>query len=90
MPTVRLRIDVSGTIGEEAWLNLRPFCLADHSSFDLRQGSGAACKHAPDAPHLPGEWIDATIHVKTMLEAQYALAHYQEQDRVLEANVEED
>ena len=38
-------------------------------------------------PTPPGEWISAKIQVETSLLAQYAMAHYLEQDRVLDADV---
>jgi hypothetical protein len=41
-------------------------------------------------PHLQGEYIGATIHLETVLLAQYAVAHYLEQDRVLDGDVEAD
>jgi len=45
------------------------------------------CKHAADAPHPKGEWIGAEIQLQTPLLAQYAVAHYLEQPRVLDADV---
>jgi hypothetical protein len=36
---------------------------------------------------LKGEWISADIQVKTPLLAQYAVSHYLEQERVLDADV---
>ena len=47
------------------------------------------CKHAPDQPHAKGEWIGAEIRLETPLLAQYAVSHYLEQDRVLDADVVE-
>ena len=43
----------------------------------------------PNAPHAKGEWIGAEIRLQTPLLAQYAMAHYLEQERVLDADVEE-
>jgi len=90
MPTLKLMIDVSGSTGEEAWHNLRHFDLAESSSFDFRSRGGSTCKHPVGAPHLEGECIGAAIHLETMLLAQYAVAHYLEQDCVLDADVEAD
>lgn len=90
MPTVKLKIDVSGSIGEEAWRNLRHFELAESASFDFRRASSASCKHPVDAPHLKGECIGAAIHLETMFLAQYAVTHYLEQDCVLDVDVEAD
>jgi len=36
-----------------------------------------------------GEWIGAEIRLQTPLLAQYAVSHYLEQDRVLDADVVE-
>ena len=80
MPVVKLQIDVSDTVGDEVWRNLRHFDLAESSFMDSQ----------PEAAHLGDECVGAAIHVETMLLAQYAVAHYLEQDRVLDADVEPD
>jgi hypothetical protein len=67
MPTLKLMIDVSGSIGEEAWHNLRHFDLGESSSFDFRSRGGSRCKHPVSAPHLEGKCIGAAIHLETML-----------------------
>jgi hypothetical protein len=90
MPIVRLQIDVSGTLGEEVWRNLRHFDLADAASMESHPESGKMCKHPADAVHPHGESLSATIQVETMLLAQYAVAHYVEQNRVLDADVSSD
>ena len=50
-------------------------------------GSSGGCKHADNSPHAKGEWIGAEIKLQTPLLAQYAVSHYLEQDRVLDADV---
>ena len=45
------------------------------------------CKHAANQPHAKGEWIGAEIRLETPLLAQYAVSHYLEQERVLDADV---
>ena len=87
MPVVKLQIDISGTVGEEAWRNLRHFDLAEGASMEAHPESGEMCKHPADAVHPEGEFLSATIQVETMLLAQYAVAHYLEQDHVLDADV---
>ncbi|MBS1851474.1 MAG: hypothetical protein JST79_11215 [Acidobacteria bacterium] len=87
MFTVKLRIDVSGSVGNEAWTRLRQFEPVEAAVFGDRLGRGGACNHLPDLPHPLGEWISAEIQVETPLLAQYAMAHYLEQDRVLDADV---
>ena len=87
MPTVRLKIDVSGTTGDQAWRNLRQFDQIESAAFGPVFGSSTDCKHPASAPHPKGEWIGAEIKLQTPLLAQYAVSHYLEQDRVLDADV---
>jgi len=87
MITVKLRIDVSGTVGNEAWRRLRPFEPVRAAAFGDRLGTGSACHHLADMPHPTGESISGEIQVETPLLAQYAVAHYLGQDRVLDADV---
>ena len=87
MSTVRLKIDASGTVGDEAWRNIRHFDEIQSADFGPQFGSGGRCNHALNAPHAKGEWIGAEIHLGTPLLAQYAVSHYLEQDRVLDADV---
>jgi len=88
MSIVRLKIDVSGTTGDEAWRGIQQFDQIQSASFGPQYGAGS-CKHAADAPHNSGEWIGAEIHLQTPLLAQYAVAHYLKQPRVLDADVVE-
>jgi len=87
MTTVKLKIDVSGTIADAAWRNLRQFDEIQSAAFGPKFGSGGNCKHAPDEPHAKGEWIGAEIRLETPLLAQYAVSHYLEQERVLDVDV---
>ena len=89
MAIVRLKIDVSGTRGDEAWKNLKQFDQIQSAAFGPQFGSSGPCKHAPSEPHAKGEWIGAEIRVQTPLLAQYAMSHYLEQNRVLDADVVE-
>jgi len=87
MATVRLRIDVAGTVGDKAWTNLQHFDPIQKAAFGPQFGSSGACKLALSEPHPKGEWIGAEITLQTPLLAQYAVSHYLEQDRVLDADV---
>ena len=87
MAAVRLKIDVSGTVADEAWRNLKQFDEIQSASFGPRFGSSGPCNHPVNSPHLKGEWIGAEIQLQTPLLAQYAVSHYLEQDRVLDADV---
>jgi len=89
MATVRLKIDVSGTVGDEAWRGIQQFDQIQSADFGLQFGSGGRCNHPLNAPHAKGEWIGAEIKLQTPLLAQYAVSHYLEQDRVLDADVVE-
>jgi hypothetical protein len=88
MAIVRLKIDVSGTRGDEAWKNLKQFDQIQSASFGPQFGSSVPCKPTNE-PHAKGEWIGAEIRLQTPLLAQYAVSHYLEQDRVLDADVVE-
>lgn len=87
MPIVRLKIDVAGSVGLEAWREIKHFDQIQRAEFGARFGSAGRCNHAPQASHAKGEWIGAEICLQTPLLAQYALSHYLEQDRVLDADV---
>lgn len=87
MAIVKLKIDVSGTVGDEAWRGLRQFDEIQSAAFGAKFGSSGTCSHGIDQPHAKGEWIGAEIRLETPLLAQYAVSHYLEQDRVLDADV---
>jgi hypothetical protein len=87
MTTLRLKIDVSGTVGDEAWLQINQFDQIKSADFGPQFGNGGRCNHAPGTAHGKGEWIGAEIRLQTPLLAQYAMAHYLEQERVLDADV---
>lgn len=87
MATVRLKIDVSGTVGDAAWRELKQYDEIQSADFGPQFGSGGRCIHALNAPHAKGEWIGAEIKLQTPLLAQYAVSHYLEQERVLDADV---
>ena len=87
MARVRLKIDVSGTVGDEAFRNLNHYDEMQSAHFGPQFGSSAVCAHPLGKPHPAGEWIGAEVVVATPLLAQYAVSHYLEQDRVLDADV---
>ena len=84
MPVVKLKIDLNGTRDDEAWRALRHFdpILAAHYGPAF---GGTHCRHAPGTPHPAGEWWAAEVKLATPLLAQYAISHYLEQPRVLDA-----
>jgi hypothetical protein len=100
MSIVRLKIDVSGTVGDEAWREIKQFDQIQSANFGPQFGSGglpasrAATSALPPSeakrkPYPKGAWIGAEIKLQTPLLAQYAVSHYLEQDRVLDADVVE-
>ncbi len=88
MPVVKLKIDLSGTVADEAWRSLKQFGEIQAASFGTEAGGSGPCLHPPDAPHPKGEWRGAEVLVATPLLAQYAVSHYLEQPQVLDADVE--
>jgi len=88
MPNVRLKINIGGTVGDEVWQKIRQFDEIQSAAFGSEYGTSGECKHAPTAPHAKGEWRGALIRVRDPLLAQYAVSHYLEQERVLDADVE--
>ena len=89
MALVRLKIDVTGTVGDQAWRELKQFDQIQSAAFGAKFGTGGPCHHPANAPHGKGEWMGAEIRLQTPLLAQYAVAHYLEQERVLDADVVE-
>jgi hypothetical protein len=101
MPIVRLKIDVAGTVADEAWREIRQFDQIQSAGFGPQFGSGGLSPShvATAASAVPpsvearrntypnGAWIGAEIKLQTPLLAQYAVSHYLEQDRVLDADV---
>ncbi len=100
MSLVRLKIDVAGTISDEAWREIKQFDQIQSAKFGPQFGSGGlpTSHAATDASTVPpsearlnpypkGAWIGAEIKLQTPLLAQYAVSHYLEQDRVLDADV---
>jgi hypothetical protein len=90
MSIVRLKIDVSGTTGDEAWREINQFDQIQSANFGLQFGSGGlSTSPVATKPYAKGAWIGAEIKLQTPLLAQYAVSHYLEQDRVLDADVVE-
>ena len=85
---VRLKIDIGGTLGDEAWKAIQHFDPVQSAAYGEEFGTSGECSHAPGAPHARGEWRGAVIRLQTPLLAQYAVSHYLEQKRVLDADVE--
>ena len=87
MSTLRLKIDVSGTTGDQAWREINQFDQIQSAAFGPQFGSGNLNISSPATPYPKGAWIGAEIKLQTPLLAQYAMSHYLEQERVLDADV---
>ena len=88
MALVRLKIDLAGTVGDEAWREIEHFDPIQGAWFGAKYGVSGECAHADEAPHPRGEWRGAVVQLQTKLLAQYAMSHYLEQKRVMDADVE--
>ena len=88
MTRIRLKIDVSGTVGTEAWDRLKHFPEVSGGRFGPDEGSAGACQHRPNEPHRAGEWFGAVVLLEKHLLAEYAVAHYLEQPRVMDAYID--
>jgi hypothetical protein len=88
MANVRLKIDISGTTGDDAWRRITHFDEIQSAAFGSEYGSSGGCKHPAGTPHPRGEWRGAVIKLQTPLLAQYAVSHYLQQPGVLDADVE--
>jgi len=86
---IHLKIDLSGTIGDQAWRSLQHYEEMNEAHYGPAFGSSESCNHAPDQPHRPGEWVGAMIVLPTPIIAQYAIRHYLNQPRVLDAEMDE-
>jgi len=84
-----LKIDLSGTVGDEAWRSLQHYEEMTEAHYGPAFGSSGPCQHSPDQPHYPGEWKGAMIVMPTPIIAQYAIRHYLNQPRVLDAEMDE-
>ncbi len=90
MRSIRLQIDISGTVGERAWEEIHHFLAVQSSRFGAMEGSSGPCPHRPEEPHPHGEWRGAVVVIENNFLAEYALSHYLEQPRVLDATIETD
>ena len=83
MKLVRVKVDIGGTRGVEAWTAMRRFEEVEPREEIFR----AFCCHENDELHGPGEWGEATLEFEDFI-AEYAVAHYLKQPRVIDADVE--
>jgi hypothetical protein len=102
MSIVKLKIDVAGTVADQAWREIKQFDQIQSADFGPQFGSGGVStspvattasavptSEARRNPYPEGAWIGAEIRLQTPLLAQYAVSHYLEQERVLDADVVE-
>ena len=64
MATVRLKIDISGTVGDEAWRNLKQFDQVESAAFGRRFG-GKMCNHPANTPRKkPPKYLKKALPCK--------------------------
>ena len=85
MKLLRVKVDVSGTKGDDAWTQMKHFDEVPPRSELFR----LFCGHGPDEVHTRGEWGEATLRFEDFI-AEYAIAHYLKQPGVIDANIEPD
>lgn len=85
MKLLRVRVDISGTLGEEAWTGMKHFDEVPPRDQVFR----LFCGHQAGEPHTRGEWGEATLRFEDFI-AEYAIAHYLKQPGVIDANIEPD
>jgi len=83
MKLVRVKVDVSGTWGSQAWAALSHFQEVEPLEAVFR----LFCGHSDGEPHEEGEWGEATLAFEDFV-AEYAVAHYLKQPGVIDADVE--
>jgi hypothetical protein len=83
-----MQIDIGGTLGTEAWDSLKHYEEVSGGRFGPQEGSSGACDHSSEEPHRQGEWCGAVVLVEQHLLAEYAVAHYLEQPRVMDAYID--
>ena len=83
MRVVRVKVDIGGTRGEEAWAAIHRFEEVEPREEVFR----LFCGHGAGQIHHPGEWGEATLQFEDFI-AEYAVAHYLKQPGVIDADVE--
>ena len=83
MRLVRVKVDIGGTVGYEAWTAMRHFEEVEPREEVFR----LFCGHSGDQRHADGEWGEATLAFEDFI-AEYAVAHYLKQPGVIDADVE--
>ncbi|HZU22449.1 MAG TPA: hypothetical protein VE998_06415 [Terriglobales bacterium] len=86
---IRLKIDLAGTTGDEAWRSLKHYEEMNEARYGPAFGSSGPCGHHGGA-HTQGEWMGAIVDLPSPIIAQYAIRHYLGQPRVLDAEMDEE
>ena len=86
---IRLKIDLAGTKGDQAWRELRHYEEMNEARCGPALGTSGRCEHGSGEPHTAGEWMGAVIDLPSAIIAQYAIRHYLNQPRVLDAELDE-
>ncbi len=86
MKKIYLELDVSGTLGDDAWNEIeqpKGFISADF------QGTGdVACDHTAKKKHSEGEWREVLVRVEAPC-FEEAVDYYKKNDRILAVETED-
>ncbi|MFY9269789.1 MAG: hypothetical protein WAO55_08605 [Candidatus Manganitrophaceae bacterium] len=86
MKKLWLELDISGTLGEDAWLDLeQPKGFIEGAV--VKEPSQPGCDHPIDQPHPEGEWREVQVLVED-LHLEDAALFYKEKDRILSVETE--
>ncbi len=83
MKLVRVKLDIAGTQGDQVWKDMQHYEEVEPRQCVFR----LFCGHGANEIHGPGEWGEATLSFEDFI-AEYALAHYLRQPRVINAEIE--
>lgn len=86
MKKIWLEIDVAGTLGEDAWVDMeQPKGFVEGG---VVHDKTSPCAHSVEMPHPEGEWREVWAQIED-LHAEDAIRFYKEQERVLAVETED-
>lgn len=86
MKKLWLELDVSGTLGDDAWVDLeQPKGFIEGGVINDKTLS---CDHSIEQPHSEGEWREVWVQVED-LHFEDAVRFYKEKERVLAVETED-
>ncbi|MBI3804383.1 MAG: hypothetical protein HY282_11550 [Nitrospirae bacterium] len=86
MKKLWLELDISGTLGDDAWIDIeQPKGFVEGA---VVNDPSQPCSHSIDQPHAEGEWREVRVSVED-LHAEDAMRFYKEKERILSVEVED-